>query len=432
MSSNNNSEKEAIAKRKARFNYGKIKEKLQILKDTVSGNGLDIRAFTGTVSESGRFTYKEDLTRAFVNELTDYIGHYEMVRSLKLSGMYKYSADFQELKRIYEREKSEYSDTTPVSDESIFEKMPPAKGAIDELPENEMIFFKSLLYCSVRITLYEAKKNDTIPTFNSILQCIRSLEPVYRAPGYTAYEAFFNEPDLTVDPTDTILDHTYGMQNNGDALEIINSRELGLRSIFDKINIYYWYLTEGHLPVNADIEGYKKTDPEHFRLLNNRHKAVLAERKAAETVQKAWDEKVMASIDEESEYYESIDLDANSFSNEEQLQNGAEDDFSSAPNFKRFKDFRKADAFIRECELFRFYLKAVPPMYESENKNEVIYTHNLPGYAEYIEKAEYAIEKYITENDLCGFSDTDTSVYIYTLLQEAADIVEEKREEKMI
>ena len=433
------------SKKMERFNRKKILDKLGELNDTITGRGLELTRFTGLNYKKGDFDYKEDSTRKFIVDIINYILHYDRIETERVRGVYralKYYGDdpAEEQKFFLNLPVDDYKDALfkffydPDTDDS--EKALP-KGT----DENEIIFFKSLLYCCIRIALYEDKKNkahgnDFKPaTLKSLLESIKSLEYVYNNPLYEAYEASLEDGGTGTDPEECILSHTYNRYNSSSE-EIINSLSLELRSIFDKINFYYWYLTKGRIPAACDIEGYKETDPAHYKLLKKRKKALEKERKLANKSQAEEDKNQpylsedelaeMEAIEAAQDYMDNIaagkydeDDEQAARLRDEMLQNSDDYFYSDlyyepqehTPDFDSYSDFEEPESFIKECELFRFYL-------------------NAPGYPKYNEKAGYAIDKYLSENDLCGFSNIDDSLYIYTLLSQARDIVIKKMEGK--
>ena len=99
---------------------------------------------------------------------------------------------------------------------------------------------------------------------------------------------------------------------------------------------------------------------------------------------------------------------------EETFQSATESGSPPMHEYKLDTAFENPDEFIKACELFRFYL------YNESKK------HIQPRYPFVCEKIEYAIGRYISDSDICGFSDTDKSVYIYMLLSQVEDILIEK------
>ncbi len=441
--------KDIDLKKSERFNRKKILSKLEELNDTITGRGLELTRFTGLSSSTGQFFYNEDSTREFIVELINLILHYDRIEFLRALGIYRYSEDYGDdpAEDPYRTEKyflNLQADDCKAALKKFFYD-PDTDGSEKALPkgtdENEIIFFKSLLYCCIRIALYEDKKNkaqgnDFKPaTLKSLLESIRSLKYVYDNPLYEAYEASLEDAGADADPRECILLHTYNRYNSSSS-ELVNYFNLELRSIFDKINLYYLYLNKGRIPAACDIEGYKETDPAHYKLLKKRKKALAKERELAEKSQAAEDKFAASLTEEETDEMEAIEaaqdymdsIAAGTYDaddeyaarlREEMLQNADNDlpgnsydePVEHTPDFDSYSDFEEPERFIKECELFRFYL-------------------NAPGYPKYNEKAGYAIDKYISENDLCGFSDIDGSIYIYQLLSNVRDVAIKKMEGK--
>ena len=389
------SESPDIIRRRGYFNSGKIREQLRLLNDHITGRNLSLKKFTGLLSPKGAFYYKEEPTRVFINELVRYIDHYSTLRISMLNGHFQFEDFFDGEKNVDSEgiKRRERFQNAFLNEEGVLDDYPVPETFRGNMTESERRFFSSLFYCIIRIALYEedhAKKRleKKKATFNSIIEGVKSLEPVYRIGSYAAYEG---RGDLG----ENLINFIYYSTHNADNHEILYPETLELRSIFDKINVYYWHLSGGRLPVDADISSYEKNDPGHYEALKSRQKSVEAERNVA---------KEKALIPDESD--EDIGTEYNDFSDGPSLY------IEVPPAIDSPEDFENREEFMKECEIFRFYLNA-----ESY------------GYYRYIEKAEYAVDKYITEKDLCEFRDTDRSIYLYTMLSQAVDIYTQKTQE---
>ena len=394
-------------KKAEQFNRRKVTEQLTELSRLITGKGLDLKQYTCKATKEGVFRFNEKKTRELIDELVKYIKYYN------------YFCICGYAKNI------EYDDK---------------EFSAPFLSDEEETFFRSLLYCSIRIALHEEAQDKKPATLSSILEDVKSLEIVYGRNKYTAYEDLFGEGPsfLKEGPEMTILDHIYTADTypyvSRDTMHLYSDNFADMfLSIFDKINVYYWYLTKGRIPANADIEAYKEKDPKQYELLKQRQEELAKEQEFAVSEQRKQDENEW--FKEENELYESVewhevytDMPDTDYDDPDYIPIEPEEMPEPEPDFRRYKNFGKSDIFIKECELFRFYINTSYLI--STNVNDWKY-YTTPGYLSYFEKAEFAIDTFISENSLCGlFSDTKTSAYIFTLLSEATDLVKEKINEK--
>ena len=378
-----NTDKDTKKKNTESFNRKKIENKLEKLKGLITGRGLSLVHFTAPASSGTKKNtpprYSEKKTRKLVDDLMLYINEY--------------------CGTAYGPNKLQWE---------IFKKysQPDAENYFtqDYIDPNERIFLENLLYCSIRIALYEEKAYKIKADLNSILQAAVSLDRVYSNKRHTEYELFFKDQTITCpDPASFIKITVSEGISFSMTEEDIYSIPL---SILDKVNLYYLYLTNGDIPVFTDIKKYETTDPKHFLHLKERKGNLEKEMK---NVSKGRDE----YNEQFHEMYGSM-IDEYDLVQEETFQSATESGSPPMHEYKLDTAFENPDEFIKACELFRFYL------YNESKK------HIQPRYPFVYEKIEYAIGRYISDSDICGFSDTDKSVYIYMLLSQVEDILIEK------
>ena len=396
-------EKKEEQKRKEAFYRDKFDEELVKLRRLIFGQGISIKKYITT----DKGNYSETKTRKFIEELMGYIREYRFEEDNKLSVLStKEAIDLfsivdkektKELIKKYETQKKEYIETSK------------------ETYKQEDIFFTNLLYCTIRIALIENPGN---PVLGDISDALKTLEDVYNDTFYLDYDhyGFINH-----DFSESLVSFHSGFYE--DIISAILNFCTFQDNLFDKINAYYFILTNGHIPLKTDISKYEKTDTEHFKLLKERIPYLEDEEKAFKELQKQFPKKKnnldldWEEVLEDDEYPHHVIIDDDLYE---------EPPWPADALLKIQKSFKDSDLFIKSCELFRFYLNAQKTKDFRKHHSDDISLQQKYGYEDMYKKTDYAIERFISENDLNILSDSDKCVYIYTLLKQAEDIINEK------
>ena len=228
-----------------------------------------------------------------------------------------------------------------------------------EIDEDALTFYRSFFYCSIRIALYEEEHSGPDACLENIIDDALSVsQTTYNIP-ILAYEELYQNLSLPR-PSDLL---------------------------YVKINNYYWFLARNFPVSSTDISRYEnsgdKKDKDHAALLLSRTGQL---REELDYIKEKNDFEVSFHYEHTGEIDDVYNCD---ISNEEMYDTGPDDTPPSAFNLDLYDDLKEKDRFIKNCELFRFYM-------------------NVPtGYHRFYERVVYAVDRYISENDLSKLSNRD-------------------------
>lgn len=238
-----------------------------------------------------------------------------------------------------------------------------------EIDDDARIFYRSFFYCSVRTALYEEDRSGHTATLENIIDDALSVSQTTGNIPVLANELY---QDLNVcDPFDT----------RGYPLYV-------------KINNYYWFLVKIFPVSNADISRYENSgndkDKAHAELLRAREYLIQEEldyiRHNNDLEESFFDDDGPGSV-----YNCDIDY-------EDEACNVPDDSPPSIYSFDLYHDLKEKDSYIKNCELFRFYM-------------------NVPtGYHRFYERVVYAVDRFISENDLSKLTDRKKTVTVCAVL----------------
>ncbi len=378
------------------FNKKKIKAKYDDLQNLITGRHIPLTDLT----HSSAGEYSETKTREFISELMDHIREYRLKED---KGM-----EIDRIIRIGEMEKRYGNKPVDTEKEINALKNEYFRETKDKYM-SEDIFFENFLYCAIRIALSDSPQST--PCLGSIIEAAFSLREAYNNISLLDHEACRHEE---LDFKMMIKD----CRDEGrDVSQAVRQYCLSDDDIFSMVNRLYFVLSPGSLPINTDIEKYKKNAPKHYRALKDRISCLEDEEKERQHYNEVyppvkdpygltWED--MAKEDEF--WFEEIKATP-----------------LPRPELAEFKKtFKQAGKFLKACELFRFYLNLrKTDSFRKHHSGSYEFVTQY-GYKDFEKKLEYAIDRYISEHNMSIFTDTETCVYIYTLLSQAEDLAKKR------
>ena len=245
-----------------------------------------------------------------------------------------------------------------------------------EIDDDARIFCKSFFYCSVRTALYEEERS-----------------------GHTAYLENIIDDALSVSQTTCDIPVLANeLYQNLNICDPFDTRDYPL---YVKINNYYWFLVKTFPVAGADISRYENSgndnDKAHAELLRAREDHIQEElsyiRQKNDLEESFFDEDGPGPV-----YNCDIDY-------ENEAYDVPEDSPPSLYDLDLYHDLKEKDSYIKNCELFRFYM-------------------NVPtGYHRFYERVVYAVDRFISENDLSKLTDRKRTATVCAVLNKAERIL---------